>query len=485
MGVNNKKKTTEEFITQAKLVHGNKYDYSLSKYEGKDRALSIICPIHGEFKQVANSHLRGRNCQKCINNIKSTNEDFIKKSKKIHGDKYDYSKVQYVNARVKINLICKKHGVFSIRPTNHLSGVGCSECSIEKNSLNLKKNNDVFLNELILMHGDKYDYSKVEYINSNTKVKIICPIHGEFEQIANDHRIGKGCSKCSNIISKPEKKLMDFLLEMGINYLPNDRLFLGGKELDILIPSHNIAIEYNGIYWHSELFKSNNYHLNKTNICELKGIKLIHIFEDEWLFKEEIVKSRIKNILGLTENKIFGRNCIIKEVSSKESKEFLEKNHVQGNINSKIKLGLYYKDELVSLMTFGNLRRSLGLYSFSGGYELFRFCNKLNTNVIGAASKLLKYFINNYNPNEIITYADRRWSTGGLYEKLGFEFIHNSKPNYFYVFNNIRKNRFGFRKDVLIKEGYDSNKSEHQIMLERGIYRIYDCGSKKYSLKLK
>ncbi len=269
---------------------------------------------------------------------------------------------------------------------------------------------------------------------------------------------------------------------LNINIETNNRKILNGKELDIYIPSHNLAIEFNGLYWHSECHVDKNYHLNKTLECEKQGIKLIHIFEDEWLFKQDIVKSRLMNILGLTPNKIFARKTKIKEVSIDESKIFLETNHIQGSVNSSIKLGLYLGDELVSLMTFGN-----GRIIMSGNkneYELLRFCNKLNTSVVGGADKLLKYFIKTYHPKQIISYADRRWSQGGLYDKLGFTFIHNSKPNYYYIINNKRCYRFKYRKDMLIKEGYDINKSEHDIMLDRGIYRIYDCGAKRYELNI-
>jgi len=255
------------------------------------------------------------------------------------------------------------------------------------------------------------------------------------------------------------------------------------NQLDIFIPSHNLAIEFNGLYWHSEQYKPNNYHLNKTESCEKQGIQLIHIFEDEWLFKQDIVKSRLLNIIGLTQNKIYARKTEIKEVLSLQSKEFLTKNHIQGSINAGIKLGLYYNDELVSVMLFNKPR--LGIGTSYDGYELSRFCNKLNTNVIGGADKLLKYFIKSYQPNQIISYADRRWSQGNLYEKLGFELKVVNKPNYSYICGKIRKHRFGFRKELLKKEGFDTiNKTEHQIMLDRGIYRIYDCGTKTYQLKI-
>jgi hypothetical protein len=256
-----------------------------------------------------------------------------------------------------------------------------------------------------------------------------------------------------------------FITSLGLTFDLNTRKIISPLELDVFIPSHNIAIEFDGLYWHSELHKPSNYHLNKTELCEKQGIQLIHIFEDEWRDKRDIIKSRLKNILGLTNNKIFGRKTQIKEVNSIDAKEFLNKNHIQGNVNSSIKIGLYLNNELVSLMTFGKGRIALG--GDSNQYELLRFCNKLDTSVIGGADKLLKYFIKTYKPKDIISYADRRWSQGDLYEKLGFDNTHNSSPNYWYIINNKRKYRFGFRKSILVKQGCDINKTEHQIMLDK------------------
>ena len=218
-------------------------------------------------------------------------------------------------------------------------------------------------------------------------------------------------------------------------------------------------------------------------MCENAKIQLVHIFEDEWLYKPDIVKSRLKSIFGITLNKIYARKCIIKDVSFKESKEFLDQNHIQGNCMSKYRYGLYYDNELVSLMTFGSNRKNLGSNSKKDCYELLRFCNKLNTTVIGGASKLLKHFVKTHSPKEIISYCDRRWSQGDLYEKLGFKFDHVSQPNYYYVIKGKRENRFKYRKSELVKQGFDKNKTEHEIMLERGIYRIYDCGTKAYIWK--
>jgi hypothetical protein len=477
---NSQRKAVKTFIEDAEKIHGNKYDYSSVNYINNRTKIKIICPTHGEFEQTPNNHLKGKGCLYCGGTSKLDTNLFIKKSKEIHGDKYDYSLVKYKESCEKVNIICPEHGVFEQTPNNHLSKKqGCYKCLGEIHDLNS------FIRICSIKHNGKYDYSLVNYNKITDNVTIICPIHGEFEQRCDSHRQGNGCVKCSNNgISKNEKEINNFLTNLNIVTKTNDKKILDGLELDIFIPSHNIAIEYNGLYWHSEQYVTLNHHLNKTELCEEQGIQLIHIFEDEWLFKQDIVKSRLKNLLGLNDSKIYGRKCIIKEVSSKDSKEFLNKNHIQGNVNSSVRLGLYYNNELVSLMTFGKGRIALGGSVIENSYELLRFCNKLNTSVIGGADKLLKHFIKVYNPKEIISYADRRWSKGDLYEKLGFNFIHNSKPNYFYIFDKKRKYRFGFRKDILIKQGFNEHKSEHEIMLERGVYRIYDCGNKKYIFKV-
>ena len=292
------------------------------------------------------------------------------------------------------------------------------------------------------------------------------------------------CNPVSNQISGIEIQLQNFIKNNYNNeILLNINNIITPYELDIYLPKLNLALEFNGVFWHSDFYKENNYHLNKTEECEKQGIYLMHIYEDDWLYKQDIVKSMILNKLNKTPNKIFARKTEIKEIlDNKIIREFLDKNHIQGFIGSKIKLGLYYNNELVSLMTFGNRRVAMGKKSTNiDEYELLRFCNKLNTNIVGAASKLFKYFVDNYKPKEITTYADRSFSQGKLYEILGFKFKGKTKPNYYYIIDKIRKHRFNFRKDILVKEGYDPNKTEHQIMLERKFYRIYDSGNLKFT----
>lgn len=488
------KLTTENFIKKAREIHGDKYDYSKTNLDKRDKKgrVCIICPKHGEFWQNPFSHLKGFGCSKCGKEKTAktqtlTTEKFIEKAKKVHGDKYDYSNTIYKGCYNDVSIICPIHGEYSQQASVHLNGHGCPKCANEANSIVLLSNTEEFIKKAIIIHGDKNDYKLVDYKGAKTPVTIICEKGHIYTQMPNKHLSGHCCPYCTNNVSQQEKEIGIFIKELGFDIKTNNRNLLSEtKELDIIIPSKQIAIEYDGLYWHNELKKQDKkYHLNKTIECNKKGIRLIHIFEDEWINKQEIVKSRLKAILGVTDNKIPARKCGIRKVERKECKEFLNKNHIQGSVNSSIKYGLYYNNELVSVMTFCKPRKNLGQEGNNNGYELLRFCNKLDTIVIGGASKLFKYFLKEYNPKSVISYADRRWNTGEVYEKMGFIFDHFSEPNYFYIIGQQRYNRFNYRKDLLVKQGFDKNKSEHQIMLERGIYRIYDCGTKVYKWSVK
>ena len=251
-------------------------------------------------------------------------------------------------------------------------------------------------------------------------------------------------------------------------------------EIDVYIPELKIGFEFNGLYWHSELFKDEDYHLNKTIYFNDMGIDIIHIWEDDWIFKQDIIKSIIKSKLNIYENKIYARKCLFKEVSSKECKEFLNNNHIQGFCVSSNRYGLYYNNELVSLITLGKRRLNLGYKNKNNDYELLRFCNKINYNIIGGFSKLWKNFIDNNEIGKIITYSDRSLFSGKVYDKNGFKFIGFTKPGYHYINKGIRVNRFNYNKSKLIKMGYDINKTEREIMFNEKIYRIYDCGNYKF-----
>jgi hypothetical protein len=344
---------------------------------------------------------------------------------------------------------------------------------------------------------DDYDFSKVDFKGSENKVKLICNkldkqgnIHGEFEQMPFDTFDGHGCPTCFKLgASKLEKEVYTFVLQYCPDAKKGLRNIIPPKELDIYIPSIKTAIEFNGLYWHSEDNVGKASHLLKTRLCEKIGIHLIQIFEDDWKNKRQIIESRLLNIFHKTPRKIYARKCYIKEVDRKIGKEFLEENHLQGYSNFSIGLGLYLEDELVSLMTFVNRKFRLGQdVSDEGDYELSRFASKINYSVVGSAERLFKNFISKYNPKKITSYADRFWTMNNgksLYEILGFKLDSITNPSYYYIVKGIRKHRFGFRKEILIKEGFDPNKSESQIMKERGILRIWNSGMLRYVWNIK
>ena len=236
-----------EFIKKAKAIHGDKYDYSKVEYINSKTKVCIICPKHGEFWQSPESHLKGRGCNLCSKPIHDTNS-FIKNAKAIHGDKYDYSKVEYIDSHTKVKVICPIHGEFEVTPNNHIKGRGCYKCGRTTSKLKQSLTTEEFIERAKKIHGDKYDYSKVDYVNNHTEVCIICLEHGEFWQKPSKHLSGHGCLKCSE--SKLEKDIRVLLEENNIDYIQECDYtifkWLKKLKLDFYLPQYNVAIECQG-----------------------------------------------------------------------------------------------------------------------------------------------------------------------------------------------------------------------------------------------
>lgn len=264
-----------------------------------------------------------------------------------------------------------------------------------------------------------------------------------------------------------------------VRYKSNYKGVLKNKELDIYIPEHNIAIECNGIYWHS--LKDSTYHYNKWKECNEKGIQLITVWEDQILNHPQIIESIILSKLGIYQKRIYARQCKIKEISHYDSVEFLQKNHLQGYVNASVRYGLYYGDELVSIMTFGRKRGALGNHGEQAGWELYRFCNKCGWQIVGAASRLFVHFIKQQHPTAVESFSSNDISNGGVYDKLGFEKKSVVKSSYWYIDRKMnRYHRFHFRKSELVMRGADPDKTEFEIMKDFGYLKIYDSGQTKY-----
>lgn len=465
MSRSKEKITTEGLIKRLEFIHGDRYNYSLVEYSGAKNKITIICPEHGEFNINPFSALNGRGCPKCAGRGLSNNE-IIEKIKKIHGNKYDYSKVEYKKSSEKICLICPIHGEFWITTGKIFNrGDGCPICakinSSKKNTLTQREVIDKFIN----VHGDTYIYDEVEYKSMHEKVRI----------------------KCGNNISNAEDEIYNFIKQFinGNEIIRNDRTVLDGKEIDIYIPKLSIGIEYNGLRWHSEEFgKDKYYHLNKLECANRKGIKLIQIFEDEYINKKNIVLSKIRHLLGFNTHfqNIMARKTIVTEINNNIAKEFLDKNHIQGYGKCSVSYGCFYENKLIGVMSFTK-------YS-EGRYELVRFASDNNVKCSGIGGKLFKFFLKEHNPIEVKTFADRRWTINrynNLYTKLGFNEEKILKPEYRYVNSNKcmeRYHKFNFRKRILHKKyGLPLTMSENEMTQTLGYFKVYDCGLIRYIWK--
>lgn len=414
-------------------------------------------PKHKDFMEKQQSTKLKRYGDKNYTNLEKRKKTLLEK----------YNSENYVNLEKTKKTLLEKYGVDNFSKTQEFKNI-------------IQNNYKKLYPKINILEVKQYD---VDVMCDRCKKEFTISKQNLYERYKRKHIV---CTYCNPIgqssQSGTEDEICSFLEELNVNFIRSSRILKNKQEIDILLPEYNIGIELNGLYWHNELFVNDDYHLNKTIEAKNLGIDLIHIFEDEWNYNKEIVKSIIKNKLKKNVHSIFARKCEIKLIDSNESKKFLKENHIQGEVNSKVRIGLFYKEHLVSLMTFSKGRIIMG--GKNDEWELNRFCNLINHNIVGSANKLLKYFILNYKPKKIISYSDKRMFNGGLYKKLGFTEKQHSSPNYHYVINGKRYYRFNFRKSILIKEGFDPNKTERQIMLDRKIYRIYDCGNIKWELTI-
>jgi very-short-patch-repair endonuclease len=473
-----RKLTRDDFISKAKEIHGEKYNYSKVEYINNSTKVDIICNGCGSVISLTPSHhFRGQGCRQCSmkrfsDKMRFTTEDFISRSNEIHGDKYDYSKVEYINKETKVTIICPVHGEFEQKPANHWR-YGCNQCGYDKSGMKQKHSYDDIINRAKEIHGERYSYIIKENPKYKDKVTVVCPVHGEFEQKIGNHIYkGYGCPKCAAHISRQEIELQEWVSQY-VDIITNTRSVIPPLELDIVIPSHNIAIEYNGIYWHSEQRgKDKKYHLNKYLRCKESGYRLIQIWENEWLNQKDIVKSIILSALSMYQKKVYGRKCEIMDVDSKVARDFYNDNHIQG-FQSGVHHGLYYENELVSLMT---------VKYYNSSPILERFVNKRNTLVHGGFSKLLKSFD---SIDGMVTFSDPRYFTGNVYESNGFEYSGMVKPNYWYFKINTIDicHRRRFQRKKIEKDNsliFDDTLTEYENMLLNGFDRIWDCGNMRY-----
>jgi hypothetical protein len=542
--------TTDIFVKKAIEKHGSEYDYSLTKYVDKKTKIKFECKKHGIQSQNPRQHLKN-GCQYCNNRgiSKHSRESFIAKAIKVHGDKYCYDKVDYIDIKKKVIVTCKIHGDFQIAPANHInSKQGCRACGYSKETQKILRNKryiklikekwkgkydykkttyvdkvthivydcpdhgeqkqnpiqhlrhgcqfcngrvetkhtkETFINLAKKIHGDKYTYDKVIMNGMSNKITITCPSHGDFEQTGANHIHNKtGCPKCAAEmqVSGKEKQVSCFVQSIYDGEIRTSvrDIIPYNYEIDIYLPQLKIGIEFHGNFYHTESKVGKIRHLDKAELCEEKGIKLIQIFEHEWDLKNDIVCSRIKSAIGKSD-KIFARKCDVVQVDPQEKDAFLKDNHIKGKDISRINFCLRYNGEIVACMTFGKPR-----FNDNYEWELIRYCSKIGINVIGGASRLLKAF-RNKSSGTIISYADRRWSDGNLYKKLGFSFVNYTPVGYFYYNCSNKKimSRIESQKQKIenVFPDFDPSLTERENMFKNGYERIYDAGNSVWVLR--
>jgi serine protease inhibitor ecotin len=455
-----------------------------------------ICQEHGEFSQPVSRRLKeGRGCPKCsvvarglARRIPFT--ELVERSKIIHGDSYDY--VEALHDGVSwLHLVCKTHGDFIQRSHEHLGGHGCIKCKEDKVAERSKKSDEEWFRYCGEVHEHAYEYKEIIREKfKRSKIRVVCKTHGEFVQDAGNHSNGSGCPSCVGRISRQNREMSGFLSSLGIENvleatLPGTRL-----KLDILVPPKNIAIEMNGIYWHSEdnKDKDRTYHANKQSLAKASGIRLIHIFDDEWDNKRSTVERTIRNILGLSnEEKVSARSCTIEVVPPAIARPFLERNHIQGFAGATAYFGLFSRGVLVAVAGFAMRERGRGGKKSTEQAELVRYCT--SASVRGGLSKLINHAKGVLGFSVLTTFSDMRIFEGKSYKAAGFVEENKLPPDYFYSKWGKRIHKSLLQKSrvrIMADKGlalYDPDFTEAELSLINDYSKVWDCGKIRWVRK--
>jgi G:T-mismatch repair DNA endonuclease (very short patch repair protein) len=488
-----KQLTPQEYLRRANILHDNKYTYDISTLHRSWDHVSIFCPTHGLFTQSLRNHLNGTGCPKCA----GKGVDWIQRFKEVHGNLFDYSRVQYKGYKVPVEIGCELHGFFFQTPDNHYRGKqGCPKCKGKKIRESKQLKLEVFLARARELYGDRFAYKKEQFSNVLTgTIQITCPLHGSFYQSPINHLAGKiGCRKCNNMKSAGEEELAKH-----IGFLAHcerrNRNLLGGRELDVLVSSRNVAFEYCGMYWHScksaeEQRKNKDTHYKKYFDALQKGVRVITIFESEWKDRKPQVKRLLRNLLGKSKGSLMARKCRLDRVSHREAADFFDKYHVQGGEGSGEHYGLFWNNRLVACMRFTFGSNDRGAAAKTACWTLSRYATRVQ--VVGGASKLFKAFLDDKRPKEVKSFSDNRYFDGAMYERLGFTLQKELPPDYQVWSPKIGlkpKSRYQRRliparlADHGIEEPFDPKtdpRTEAEMTFLMGCGRIYDCGKKRW-----
>ena len=493
------------FIAKAAQVHGDKYSYPEQEYVGNKVKVEIVCAKHGAFWQKPNSHLGGKGCPECANDKKRernalisglVKEGLLSRLKSVNA-RWEYDITSFQGMAKPLRCVCPDHGEFFAWPNNLLHDAGCAQCGQVKLDAALAARR-LTLEEVTqrgrAVYGDLFEYYKVEPWKHGARVFGKCKIHGtDWHQSAHDHVKYNPCGRCTCHLSRGE----DAVFWLISNYTPakqRDREILRPKELDIYIPSHNLAIEYCGEFWHSlgsveEVKAKKAAHHEKYLACKALGIRLLTVYESEWLQRGYALRRLFRNALGKGRGKLMARKCELKKVPNKEARSFYERYHPQGGDGSGEHYGLYWNGKLVACMRFSFGTNDRGSNK-ARVWTLARYATRIT--VAGAASRLFKAFITEHAPTEVKSFSDNRYFEGGMYEQLGFRLEEDTGPDY-----QVWSPKIGLRpkphyqrrnipqrlRDHGMVDSFDPDtdpRTEAEMTFLMGCRRLYDCGKKRW-----
>lgn len=487
-----KRRDLNYFRSKATEVHGGEYqypawtviDFSVFNYSDK---VEIVCPVHGKFLQSMRNHLQGVGCPACGKINRSTNTRkstsyFIEKAIKVHGNKYDYSLVTpHDNSSTDtVTIVCSTHGKFEQTWASHVDKkAGCKLCGISSRKMTsltrygVEHKSQIHLSVDTIRRLNNKDWLETQHIKEKRTLEDIAT-----ELNVQDTTVGRyfqshGIKVTRFPVSVAEKQIGEFLESNNIQYIRNDRELLKPQELDIFIPSHNIAIEHCGLYWHSENFKGTTYHQQKMLECKKRNIRLLTIYSDEWTHSREIIQNKILHLLNMSpQQTVYARNTTAVPLTVPQKNDFFTTTHIQGSGPGSISYGLQYKGVTIAAITF--IRKK------NNEYVLNRYST--NCNVVGGFSKLLSWFKSNHQWTKITTFADLRWSGGDLYDKCGFTQDKILSPDYSYIVNGKHIHKFNFRRKFLPSKltKFDPSLSERENCEQEGLSRIWDCGKIRF-----
>lgn len=419
---------------------------------------------------------------------------FVCKAQEVHGDRYTYEKAVFVAAKTKVEVTCRVHGGFYTRPDNHTHGKGCPKCRNVATTLRSNAGVEGFVKKAMAVYGGSYTYEDAVYVDSHTAVEITCAAHGKFWQTPTNHLTGKvGCPKCNHMKSAPEEEVAD-LLDIFTPVIRRDREMLKPKELDIVIPERNLAVEYCGEYYHSSGDaesdpRMSTKHISKHKACEALGVRLITIFESEWLNHNYAIRRLLRNAIGKSRGKVMARKCELRPVAQPEARAFYDRYHPQGGAGAGEHYGLYYKDRLVACMRFTHGANDRGK-NRQRVWTLSRYATRVT--VAGGASRLFKAFMVEHSPTEVKSFSDNRHFGGGMYSTLGFVEEAESGADYQVWHPKLgltskaqwqRRNIPAVAKQLGLEVEFDAEtdpRSERDMTYLLGGRRIYDCGKKRW-----